>query len=184
MIKTGHSKRAYIDAAVRHVLMRQGVLGVKVSIMLPHDATGKTGPKEPLADVVTILEPKEEAPAPAAPTFEDGLQKPPAAQPGHWFWGKSESPCPSTTASSASTAAALRRTPMRARTRLLDAIKSGFSRLVAAKIFTITAVFSPLRLVCALIHRCCSQCCEPLQRCLPRRALQAWCPQDAASHAS
>ena len=83
MIKTGHSKRAYIDAAVRHVLMRQGVLGVKVSIMLPHDATGKTGPKEPLADVVTILEPKEEAPAPAAPTFEDGLQKPPAAQPGY-----------------------------------------------------------------------------------------------------
>merc|ERR1712159_737530 len=78
MIKTGHSKRAYIDAAVRHELMRQGVLGVKVSIMLPHDATGKTGPKEPLADVVTILEPKEEAPAPAAPTFEDGLQKPPA----------------------------------------------------------------------------------------------------------
>ena len=75
--------RAYIDAAVRHVLMRQGVLGVKVSIMLPHDATGKTGPKEPLADVVTILEPKEEAPAPAAPTFEDGLQKPPAAQPGY-----------------------------------------------------------------------------------------------------
>jgi len=32
---------------------------------------------------VTILEPKEEAPAPAAPTFEDGLQKPPAAQPGY-----------------------------------------------------------------------------------------------------
>ena len=60
MIKTGHSKRAYIDAAVRHVLMRQGVLGVKVSIMLPQDPEGKIGPKEPLSDIVTILEPKPE----------------------------------------------------------------------------------------------------------------------------
>mmetsp|Transcript_15285 Transcript_15285/g.47467 ORF Transcript_15285/g.47467 Transcript_15285/m.47467 type:complete len:232 (+) Transcript_15285:82-777(+) len=73
MIKTGHSKRSYIDAAVRHVLMRQGVLGVKVSIMLPHDATGKTGPKVPLADVVTILEPKEDAPVPA-PAFDEPMK--------------------------------------------------------------------------------------------------------------
>ena len=42
----------------------------------------------------------------------------------------------------ASTAVALRRTPMRARICVADAIKSGFSRLVAAKIFTITAVFA------------------------------------------
>ena len=48
MIKTGHSKRAYIDAAVRHVLMRQGVLGQGVGRRLPHDATGKTTPR-PLA---------------------------------------------------------------------------------------------------------------------------------------
>jgi ribosomal protein S3 len=27
----------YVDYAVRHVLMRQGVLGVKVKIMLPYD---------------------------------------------------------------------------------------------------------------------------------------------------
>ena len=29
----------YVDHAVRHVMMRQGVLGVTVSIMLPHDPT-------------------------------------------------------------------------------------------------------------------------------------------------
>ena len=43
-------------------MMRQGVLGVKVAIMLPQDATGKTGPKATLADVVTIVEPKEDLP--------------------------------------------------------------------------------------------------------------------------
>jgi small subunit ribosomal protein S3e len=60
MVKTGNAGMEYVDSAVRHVLMRQGVLGVKVSIMLPHDPTGKQGPKRNLDDVVTILEPKEE----------------------------------------------------------------------------------------------------------------------------
>lgn len=60
MVKTGDANKEYVDTAVRHVLMRQGVLGVKVSIMLPHDPTGKQGPKRNLDDVVTILEPKEE----------------------------------------------------------------------------------------------------------------------------
>jgi small subunit ribosomal protein S3e len=39
--------------------MRQGVLGVKVIIMLPHDPKGIVGPKSLLADVITILEPKD-----------------------------------------------------------------------------------------------------------------------------
>lgn len=39
MIKTGEAADDYVDSAVRHVMMRQGVLGVKVSIMLPHDPT-------------------------------------------------------------------------------------------------------------------------------------------------
>ncbi|KAJ1462960.1 ribosomal protein S3 [Pelagophyceae sp. CCMP2097] len=76
MIKTGQSKREYVDEAVRHVLMRQGVLGVKVSIMLPHDPTGKMGPKNLLADIVTILEPKEEAPAPPPEFAAVDVQKP------------------------------------------------------------------------------------------------------------
>jgi small subunit ribosomal protein S3e len=60
MIKTGHAGQVYTDMAVRHVMMRQGVIGIRVSIMLPHDPKGIMGPKIPLDDVVTILEPKEE----------------------------------------------------------------------------------------------------------------------------
>ena len=60
MIKTGHAGQVYTDTAVRHVLMRQGVIGIKVSIFLPQDPKGILGPKIPLDDVVTILEPKEE----------------------------------------------------------------------------------------------------------------------------
>ncbi len=36
----------------------QGVLGIKVKIMLPHDPEGKAGPKKPLPDMVSIMEPK------------------------------------------------------------------------------------------------------------------------------
>jgi small subunit ribosomal protein S3e len=60
MIKTGHAGQVYTDVAVRHVLMRQGVIGIKVSIFLPQDPLGIKGPKIPLDDVVTIIEPKEE----------------------------------------------------------------------------------------------------------------------------
>ena len=38
-----------------------GVLGIQVKIMLAWDATGKTGPKKPLPDVITVYEPKDEA---------------------------------------------------------------------------------------------------------------------------
>jgi small subunit ribosomal protein S3e len=60
MIKTGHAGQVYTDMAVRHVMMRQGVVGIRVSIFLPHDPKGLLGPKIPLDDVVVILEPKEE----------------------------------------------------------------------------------------------------------------------------
>lgn len=46
-----------------------GVLGIKVKIMLPWDPAGKTGPKKPLPDNVTIAEPKEET-IPAGPGSE------------------------------------------------------------------------------------------------------------------
>jgi len=60
MIKSGQPTRDFVEKGVRHVLMRQGVLGVKVKIMLPHDPTGRLGPKIPLADHVEIKEPKEQ----------------------------------------------------------------------------------------------------------------------------
>ena len=58
MIKTGDAYRQYVESAVRHVMMRQGVLGVKVAIMMENDPTGIRGPKKPLSDVITILDPK------------------------------------------------------------------------------------------------------------------------------
>mmetsp|Transcript_21023 Transcript_21023/g.53228 ORF Transcript_21023/g.53228 Transcript_21023/m.53228 type:complete len:228 (-) Transcript_21023:49-732(-) len=59
MIKTGNPVREYVDTAIRHVLLRQGVLGIKVAIMLPHDPAGKAGPKKPQPDFVKVYEPKE-----------------------------------------------------------------------------------------------------------------------------
>jgi len=60
MVHSGQPTKDFIDTAVRHVLLRQGVFGVKVKIMLNSDPTGKLGPKNPLPDVVSILEPKDE----------------------------------------------------------------------------------------------------------------------------
>lgn len=70
LIHSGQPVREYLDTAVRHVLLRQGMLGLKVKIMRDWDPTGKVGPKNPLPDVVTIMEPKEEAPI-TAPMSED-----------------------------------------------------------------------------------------------------------------
>merc|ERR1712023_404935 len=66
MIAAGDPMRAYIDGAVRHVLLRQGVLGIKVKIMLPHDPAGRMGPKNPMPDKVDVLEPKEDVIVPPA----------------------------------------------------------------------------------------------------------------------
>ena len=62
LIKTGQPSKYYLDKAVRHIEMRQGVLGIKVTIMLPYDPTGKMGPSIPIPDVIRVLEPKEDAP--------------------------------------------------------------------------------------------------------------------------
>merc|ERR1712118_627378 len=60
MISTGNPKRMYIDEASRHVFMRQGILGIKVKIMMAHDPEGKCGPSTPMPDTVVVHEPKEE----------------------------------------------------------------------------------------------------------------------------
>lgn len=56
--RAGQAKFEYIDSATRHLNMRQGVLGIKVKIMLPHDPEGKMGPAKPLADTIAVREPK------------------------------------------------------------------------------------------------------------------------------
>merc|ERR1712012_1391801 len=75
MIHSGDPVNEYVDMACRHVLLRQGVLGIKVKIMLPWDPQGKIGPKKPLPDHVSIVEPKEET-LPPNPFSETKAAKP------------------------------------------------------------------------------------------------------------
>ena len=83
MIHAGQPVNDYIDYAVRHVLLRQGVLGLKVKIMKDWDPKGINGPKKPLPDAVTILDPKEDSYLPASaggvPTSQDFSQRAAAA---------------------------------------------------------------------------------------------------------
>jgi small subunit ribosomal protein S3e len=60
MIHSGDPINNYVQKAVKHVELRQGVLGIKIKIMLNWDPNGKTGPKKPLPDNVIISEPKAE----------------------------------------------------------------------------------------------------------------------------
>ncbi|KAL5518908.1 RPS3 [Sanghuangporus vaninii] len=57
MVHSGQPAREYVDYAVRHVLLKQGVLGIKVKIMKGWDPEGLTGPKKPLPDSVQITDP-------------------------------------------------------------------------------------------------------------------------------
>jgi small subunit ribosomal protein S3e len=68
MISSGNPVREYIDSSVRHVLLRQGCVGIKVKIMLDWDPKGRTGPSNPIPDTVTIHNPKDED--------ESGVAKP------------------------------------------------------------------------------------------------------------
>uniref|UniRef100_A0A914KNI3 40S ribosomal protein S3 n=1 Tax=Meloidogyne incognita TaxID=6306 RepID=A0A914KNI3_MELIC len=61
MIHSGNPVTEYIQEAVRHVQMRQGVLGIKVKIMLPHDPRGQQGPRNPLPDNISVLDPPVES---------------------------------------------------------------------------------------------------------------------------
>jgi small subunit ribosomal protein S3e len=58
MVHTGQPRDDYVDIAVRHVFFKQGIMGVKVKIMLPYDSTGKNGCPILLPDAVTIRDPK------------------------------------------------------------------------------------------------------------------------------
>ena len=86
MIKTGNVTRSYIDRAVRHVYLRQGVLGIKVKIMMPWDPTGRKGPKIPQPDVITVFKPKELAIVEPTPEGDDNNDR---SRGGNQFRGDS-----------------------------------------------------------------------------------------------
>ena len=79
MIHSGQPVNDFIDSATRHVLLRQGVLGIKVKIMRGSDPEGKAGPQKSLPDSVTIIDPKEEQPV-VQPMSQDYGAKALAAQ--------------------------------------------------------------------------------------------------------
>lgn len=56
MIHSGQPKNDFIDSSTKHVHLRQGVLGIKVKIMLPTSTDGKSGPTKPLPDYVSVNE--------------------------------------------------------------------------------------------------------------------------------
>jgi len=60
MIHSGDPVNDYVQYAVRHVLLRQGVLGIKVKIMLPYENKDGAGAKKPLPDHISIVQPKDE----------------------------------------------------------------------------------------------------------------------------
>ncbi|OQN97532.1 40S ribosomal protein S3 [Cryoendolithus antarcticus] len=74
MIHSGQPAKDFIDHATRHVLLRQGVLGIKVKIMrassTPGDPAGEKSGGKGLPDSVTIIEPKDEQPV-GAPNSQD-----------------------------------------------------------------------------------------------------------------
>jgi len=73
MLRAGQPATDFVDSAVRHVLLRQGVLGVKVSILLPSsDPTIKGAVNKQLPDVVIVREPKAEDNVPLVPTGTPG----------------------------------------------------------------------------------------------------------------
>lgn len=70
MIHSGQPAKDFIDNATRHVLLRQGVLGIKVKIMRGTDPDSKAGNNKSLPDTVTVIEPKEEMPI-TTPSSQD-----------------------------------------------------------------------------------------------------------------
>jgi small subunit ribosomal protein S3e len=58
MVHSGEPKLDFIDTAYRHVQLKQGVLGVKVKIMLPHDPTGTEGTKKKMPDHWEVFPPR------------------------------------------------------------------------------------------------------------------------------
>merc|ERR1712059_172546 len=58
MIHSGDPVNDYVDMACRHVLLRQGVLGIKVKIMLPWDPAARSAPRSPCLTLSRLWSPR------------------------------------------------------------------------------------------------------------------------------
>jgi len=108
MIRSGDAKTSYVDYAVRHLQLKQGVIGVKVKIQLPHDPTGRDGVASKLPDVVTVSDPKEDffskVAAPYAQNVNAPEQQPQTQQPPAPAPAAAPAPAPAPAAAPAETA--------------------------------------------------------------------------------
>ena len=59
-ISAGQAKEEYLDTAIRHVWLKQGVMGVKVIIMKPYNPESSQSAKNPLPDFVEFLDTKKD----------------------------------------------------------------------------------------------------------------------------
>lgn len=59
LIHSGQPKEEYMRCGFTNVQLRQGVLGIKVRIMLPYDPEGVIGPSRPMPDKIVVFESKE-----------------------------------------------------------------------------------------------------------------------------
>jgi small subunit ribosomal protein S3e len=80
MIKTGDAVNKFVDKAVCHINLKQGVLGIHVAIMLPTDSktAQRTTPRS-LPDVVIVPEPKPELIVTASPVYVEPSPAQPVA---------------------------------------------------------------------------------------------------------
>jgi ribosomal protein S3 len=60
MISSGQVKDDYLDTAIRHVYLKQGVMGVKVKIMKEYDPKNIQCANVPLPDFVEFLDTKKD----------------------------------------------------------------------------------------------------------------------------
>lgn len=58
LIQSGQPAKDYIKTSMTEAKCKQGVIGIQVSIMLPHDPEGIKGPSSILPEMIIILEPK------------------------------------------------------------------------------------------------------------------------------
>lgn len=58
LISTGEPSKRFVNTATRSAQLKQGVLGIKVKIMLPTAIDTKTGLPSILPDNISVLEPK------------------------------------------------------------------------------------------------------------------------------
>ncbi len=60
LLSSGNAKQDYMECAIRHVLLKQGVMGVKVKIMKEYDPKNIQCANVPLPDFIEFVDTKKE----------------------------------------------------------------------------------------------------------------------------